>query len=425
MTKWWLGLFVVLAAACGFPRPADLTSDGGGGGDDQPTGCTRDEDCGRSTPFCVDTVCAVCKASDSCPAARPVCDLTSHDCRTCVKDSECDSGACDYAAGTCVEQGKILYASAAGTTAEPCTRTQPCSFTQAVASLDAAHVYIVMAPGIYAAPVFFFSENATVCGSGATFDAQSFYMNTSGSLWLRNVKMRLSTAQTNVFGTRSDVIAVARNGDLILEDADLETMKPFAVDGGKSIIIRNSIISHGLVSADGALVVDRSTFLSGAGIQTTSNAQPLTILNSVFISSSGTNVLTLNTVGDAGSIATMYIANNTFSNGGISCNGSTGIMGSKFFEANIFYNVDKLAMRNDCYYSHNLILPVMDVVGADNVAVDPMFVDAGHNDLHLKMGSPAIDAADPNPLHPNGHDRDGNPRPRGNRFDLGAYESAP
>ncbi|HMG55987.1 MAG TPA: hypothetical protein VK601_20960, partial [Kofleriaceae bacterium] len=129
MKKWWLGVFVVLVAACGFPRPADLTGDAAG--DDQPTGCTRDEDCGRSTPFCVDTVCAVCKASESCPTARPVCDMTGHDCRTCVKDAECDSGACDLAAGTCVEQGKILYVSPGGTVTDPCTRTMPCSFEHA------------------------------------------------------------------------------------------------------------------------------------------------------------------------------------------------------------------------------------------------------------------------------------------------------
>src|SRR5215467_9717474 len=46
---------LLLTAACGFPRPADV-------GDDTSTGCARDQDCGGTTPFCVDTVCSVCRS---------------------------------------------------------------------------------------------------------------------------------------------------------------------------------------------------------------------------------------------------------------------------------------------------------------------------------------------------------------------------
>src|SRR5262245_29286395 len=79
-----ISLPLMLATACGFPKPADITPDATGS-------CSRDDECGGTTPFCVDNVCAVCKTSMSCPGIRPVCDMTSHECRTCVKDSECDS----------------------------------------------------------------------------------------------------------------------------------------------------------------------------------------------------------------------------------------------------------------------------------------------------------------------------------------------
>src|SRR5262249_60845207 len=104
-----LPLLVGVGPACGFPRPPDM------GGDAPPAGCSRDKDCSSPTPFCVNTACVACRDSTSCPATRPVCDMVSHDCRTCVKDSECDSGACDLAAGRCVDQAAILYASPGGT----------------------------------------------------------------------------------------------------------------------------------------------------------------------------------------------------------------------------------------------------------------------------------------------------------------------
>ncbi len=53
--------------------------------------------------------------------------------------------------------------------------------------------------------------------------------------------------------------------------------------------------------------------------------------------------------------------------------------------------------------------------------VNPLFVDATNNDFHLQVWSPAIDAgsilADVN------DDFDGNYRPLGEGFDIGAYEN--
>ena len=60
--------------------------------------------------------------------------------------------------------------------------------------------------------------------------------------------------------------------------------------------------------------------------------------------------------------------------------------------------------------------------GAGNQSADPRFVDAGAGDLHLRAGSPAIDAgvaqARALPL-----DLDGHPRAQGAAIDLGAYET--
>ena len=60
------------------------------------------------------------------------------------------------------------------------------------------------------------------------------------------------------------------------------------------------------------------------------------------------------------------------------------------------------------------------MTGAYSLIGDPRFVDPAHDDYHLQPDSPAIDAGSDVGVYT---DLDGNPRPFGNGFDLGAYES--
>src|SRR5262249_4109257 len=71
---------------------------------------------------------------------------------------------------------------------------------------------------------------------------------------------------------------------------------------------------------------------------------------------------------------------------------------------------------NACAFSSTIAGP-MGVGGAMNT--DPRFVSAVANDYHLNANSPAIDAVDVGPEL----DFEGDPRPRGDRFDLGADEA--
>ena len=69
---------------------------------------------------------------------------------------------------------------------------------------------------------------------------------------------------------------------------------------------------------------------------------------------------------------------------------------------------------------HNLIDGDSDHYGSDYVLEDPAFVDPDAADFHLREGSPAIDAGSSDNAPDN--DFEGNPRPKGSGYDIGAFE---
>ena len=61
------------------------------------------------------------------------------------------------------------------------------------------------------------------------------------------------------------------------------------------------------------------------------------------------------------------------------------------------------------------------VAVAGTQTVNPMFKDEAHQDYHLSATSPAKDLVDTGPMT----DFEGDPRPQGVRFDIGADEAPP
>ncbi len=61
-----------------------------------------------------------------------------------------------------------------------------------------------------------------------------------------------------------------------------------------------------------------------------------------------------------------------------------------------------------------------EIYGSDYLEGDPMFVNPSRADFHLQEGSPAIDNG--SSVDAPNDDFDGNPRPQGDGYDIGAYE---
>jgi len=60
---------------------------------------------------------------------------------------------------------------------------------------------------------------------------------------------------------------------------------------------------------------------------------------------------------------------------------------------------------------------------SDNIIADPLFFDPLSEDYHLQLGSPSIDSG--TSVGAPANDKDGNARPFGGGFDMGAYEWPP
>jgi hypothetical protein len=105
--------------------------------------------------------------------------------------------------------------------------------------------------------------------------------------------------------------------------------------------------------------------------------------------------------------------------------GATGFMWN-----NIFYNAGSNYWASEggtVEGSHNILFSTEGKLSPgdfpnDLVNIDPLLIDPARDNYHINTGSPAIDAGLNVGITT---DLDGNPRPQGNGYDIGAYEFTP
>jgi hypothetical protein len=150
----------------------------------------------------------------------------------------------------------------------------------------------------------------------------------------------------------------------------------------------------------------------------------MTILNSVIEDP----LFQFSSIDSSSTTSSMYLGSNTIlfrsQFNAIECNGLDQELAVRL-ENNIVVGMgtqaNSVVNGNECDLTKNILHPQQNLT-ATNVDVDPLFVDVAQGDFRVQAVSPAVDAANPEPLALNDHDFIGAVRPQGDGPDIGAFE---
>jgi hypothetical protein len=168
-----------------------------------------------------------------------------------------------------------------------------------------------------------------------------------------------------------------------------------------------------VVSSTGTLTLDRGVIRRGATGIVSTNFGTVRISNLLVW---GTTELALDLSGSNGSVEFTTVADSGTDGGtgprAVSCANGVLVRSSIIWAPGTTTRVS----IDGCSLLNTLAGPTA-VAGANNS--DPEFVNAAAHDYHIAASSPARDAVDAGPMT----DFEGDPRPRGAKFDIGADEA--
>ncbi len=380
--------------------------------------CLGETECESSpaTPHCAsDGRCLECLDSGHCTVTDPVCDVASGECRGCTEDDECLE-LCDDGTGQCLSEAGIIYVDAAVPVSGPeCAKAAPCkTISEGVSRVTSTRAHIKIAAGTYAEAVVLSTVNVTLVGSGASIlpaaftDQPGILVSGTSNVVARGIEIRGAMGNSQADGVR------CTGGSLVLRRTTIRTNAAQGVD-----------------AANCTLTVDQSRIASnlGGGIRLTSSDFEVT--NSFIVANGSTvgggsalgglqidappsgpsgAVFEFNTVADN--------VSNTLVAAGVICPVTTTLeMGSSI----VYANGAGVEVTGLCSWTYSDIGDAPTPPGMGNVNVDPQFADIVASDYHVMSTSPCIDAADPAAKVT--VDFDGDARPAGGGFDMGADEA--
>lgn len=400
---------------CGAAAPVcDTTTD-------MCLGCTSAGDCGRfsAMPVCDSDgggACVECVDSGDCGVAtKPVCD--AHACRGCVNDTECSSGACGDD-GACVEETNVVYLSANGSDNPACSKVMPCKTAPAgFQQLNATRTHVVFEPGSYSQGILVATTappapDVVLHGNGAQLNA--------GTTDVPALRFTVPTTMRDLVVTNSasEGFAIQANAVTTIERSRVKG--PFAISAAAATRIRDSDIEATVQSAitnSGSLTIERSK-VHGGKHAITSSVGTLDVTNTIIYDTTlvgldlgaSTGLFKFCTIAHTG---TTVAETEAF---GARCGGAITFRSSIIWSQFVVNNESHTPVELCTSFDGGTIVGPKPVGGA--ASTNPSFIDV-NSDFHLNGNSPARDAVDTGPAL----DFEGDPRPRGARYDVGADEA--
>jgi hypothetical protein len=343
-------------------------------------------------------------------AARPICDASA--CRGCKVDSECPSGACGDD-GVCAAEVNVVYLAANGVDIGTCTRSAPCKGVKfGLSKTSASRNHVVLAPGTYTEQQIAISSSTTsalslaIHGGGATLSSdqgdgqEMFAVSLPASI--RDLEI--------VFGPFGSGITV--NETAVLERLNIRAPTGILVRGPATVrdVFVDATLT-GIAVQNSVLTLDRATLKGGSKGITAASGATVEVSNTLVF---GTSNIGIDLASDSGgSISFVTIVDTGTSSttvAGLSCSAASFPVHSTI----VWTPGSTRPAATPCGFVSTIAGPV-GAIGATNI--DPLFV--GQGDYHLDTASPARDMVDEGPEF----DFEGDPRPNGARFDIGADET--
>ncbi len=313
-------------------------------------------------------------------------------------------------------EANVVYLSPTGTDAVPCSRALPCKGLRfSVQQASEIRSHLVFATGMYDLGfqgVNLDTQSTTATrlflhGGGATLTGGS----SDGGLTLRLpatlrdleiVNPTVGSSQALYISSSAVLERVRLRGYNGLANVGQVTARRLTIDAQGP-----GIANTGALTIDGAMIVGGTTAIW-------SRQGSVDVTNLLAYGASG---IAIDIEGSGGSIAfsTIYSTAQGTDPAGVRC-----AIAPLTIRSSIVWTptspTPRVGVVGSCILTSTIVGPI-GVAGAMNT--DPSFVSANANNFHLNGGSPARDAVDAGPAM----DFEGDPRPRGARFDIGADEA--
>jgi hypothetical protein len=383
---------------------------------DMCLGCVDAADCARFAELPVCDIagggaCVECAAASDCPANEPICDAKQ--CRACQADADCETRACGDD-GRCIDENQIVFLAPSGVDGGECSRAAPCQdLAFGLTNATGLRTHVVFAPGSYTTTglqnAHAGTDRITLHGNGATL--------TGGNADYVTIDMTRPTTIRDLHVTNPTTLGIA----LRVRDANLQRLTLTGHSGlfanGQTTASDLEITSVGTqgrgIFVAGNLLLDRARIRGGAaGI---AGYGVFDVVNAVISDTAVGGVDFENTA--RGTLRFVTISRTSFTGDGTGIGARCG-SSAVAFENSIVWDSNETTTANveSCSFTNTIVGPMM-AFGALNTP--PMFADEFAGNFHLTPNSPARDAVDAGPAL----DFEGDPRPRGVRFDIGADEA--